>query len=102
MNASVARSSSNRIVACGSRPPDSSRRRSIATAMPPMLPICRSSTTRSGSCSANVAAHVLAAGDLDDLLAGPDERRPHLVAHPLGVGGDEDRGHRVRRAYGRT
>ena len=39
-------------------------------------------------------AHVLAAGDLDDLLAGPDERRPHLVAHPLRVGGHEDRRHR--------
>ena len=28
-------------------------------------------------------AHVLAARDLDDLLAGPDERGAHLVAHPL-------------------
>ena len=33
----------------GSRPPDSSSRRSIATATPPMLPICMSRTTRSGS-----------------------------------------------------
>ena len=41
-------------------------------------------------------AHVLAAGDLDDVLARPDERGAHLVAHPLGVGGDEDRGHRAR------
>ena len=40
-------------------------------------------------------AHVLAARDLHDFLARADERRPHLVANPLGVGGYEDCGHRV-------
>ena len=59
-----------------------------------MLPICRSSTTRSGSTLGERVAHVLAARDLDDFLARADERRPHLVADPLGVGGYEDRGHR--------
>ena len=39
-------------------------------------------------------AHVLAAGDLDHFLAGPDERRPHLVPNPLRVGRYENRGHR--------
>ena len=47
--------------------------------------------TRSGSISRDRVAHVLAARDLDDSLAGPDERGAHLVAHPLRVGGHEDR-----------
>gem|GEM_PF-100896 len=52
---SASRSSSSRMAVCGRRPADSSRRRSMATAMPPMLPIWRSSTARSG-CSAATAA----------------------------------------------
>ncbi len=39
-------------------------------------------------------AYVLAARDLDDFLAGPDERGTNLVAHPLRIGGHEDRAHR--------
>ena len=43
-------------------------------------------------------AHVLPAGDLDDFLARADERRTHLIAHPLRVGGHEDRAHRAERS----
>ena len=46
-----------------------------------------------GIVLAHRALHVLAPGHLDHLLAGPDERRAHLVAHPFGFGGNEDRGH---------
>ena len=42
---------------------------------------------------AHRGAHVLTASHFDDLLAGADERRAHLVPHPFGVGGNEDRGH---------
>ena len=54
-----------------------------------MLPICMSSTTRSGSSSATASPHVLTAGDFDDSLVRADERGADLVAHPLRVGGDE-------------
>ena len=48
-------------------PADASRWRSIATAMPPMLPICMSRITRSGCVRGDGVADVLAAGDLDDV-----------------------------------
>ena len=63
------------------------------TAIPPMLPICMSRTTRSGLLLAHDVAHVLAPGDLDDPLAPCGARGLHQVADPLGVGGDEDRAH---------
>ena len=37
-------------------------------------------------------AHFLAARDFDDPLLGTDECRPHLIADPARVGGNEDRG----------
>ena len=42
----------------------------------------------------DLVAHVLAARDLDHLLARAHERRPNLVAHPLRLGGNQDRRHR--------
>ena len=65
----------------------------VATATPPMLPIWRSSTTRSGSSSSDGVADVLATRDLDHSLVRAHECDAHLVAHPLRVGGHEDRRH---------
>src|SRR6266511_3488845 len=55
MNRSASRSSSSMIGTDGTRPAAASRCRSIATAMPPMLPIWRSSTTRSGFSTRTVS-----------------------------------------------
>ena len=63
------------------------------TAMPPMLPICMSRTTRSGSCWATAPRTSWPRRTSTTCLSGPGERRRHLVAHPVGFGGDEDRGH---------
>ena len=49
-NRSASRSSSSRIDTSGIRPAEPSRRRSMATASPPMLAICMSRMTRSGLC----------------------------------------------------
>ncbi len=54
-NTSAVRSSSSRTGTWGRRPPDSSRRRSIVTAMPPIVPTWKSHTRRSGRRSATAA-----------------------------------------------
>ena len=58
---------------------------------PPMLPICMSRITTSGSYSVSTVLRTSwPRGDLDDALAGADARRLHQVADPLGFGRDED------------
>ena len=96
-NLSASRSSSSRIVDRGSRSarllePQVDRDRDAAH-----VADLEVEDDEVGILERHGVAHVLAARDLDDPLARADECRAHLVAHPLRVGGHEDRrAHRAR------
>ena len=63
------------------------------TAMPPMLAICMSSTTRSGCSSPTASRTSWPRVTSMTCWPGRGARGLHQVADPLGVGGDEDRAH---------
>ena len=65
----------------------------MQAAMPPMLPICRSSTTRSGSSCVHGGEHVDALADPEDLDVVAGEGGVDLVVDPVGVGGEQHAWH---------